>query len=301
MYMLHLGPAIHSSECKSQYKIRDYFDISGQPGRKRFVLDRSEPIKVVCWLCPSFYTPKEDPSRSRQRKLLTLHRFYTLADRHFTLSLNWRIGAYYVLTTLIRSSSPLINVTQHNVYDNLQPHSTHSLIILCHTNLRSLGDLMRRFSLSHHCIVKSFSAEFKNATWKSQACLNMYVLSENEDWGLPSAGTGQVRVRMYMSTINQKFPWHACGDENDPNKGVISYIDYKCVHQNFLDTASRNYIWILLLLFGSVWWEKRERRLNNNNNRRSSAKRFLDQKEKKVRWKDEDHLLWSWRPGVSDG
>lgn len=46
-YMLHLAPAVYRSECKTQYKIRDYFDISGQPGRKRFVLDRSEPIKGV--------------------------------------------------------------------------------------------------------------------------------------------------------------------------------------------------------------------------------------------------------------
>lgn len=47
-YILNLGPAIHSSECKTQYKIIIYyFDISDQPGRKRFVLDRFKPIKVV--------------------------------------------------------------------------------------------------------------------------------------------------------------------------------------------------------------------------------------------------------------
>lgn len=42
---LHLGPARHA---RLKEEDKSYFDnILGQPGRKRFVLDRSEPIKVV--------------------------------------------------------------------------------------------------------------------------------------------------------------------------------------------------------------------------------------------------------------
>lgn len=62
---LHLGPARHSSEGKTDSKKTRVILIIfwGQPGRKRFVLDRSEPIKVVGDLPELLQSLRKIPSR----------------------------------------------------------------------------------------------------------------------------------------------------------------------------------------------------------------------------------------------